>query len=156
MPNLSQSAPKKIKKNNSSDSGCSSDSEKTVESVEKISEKPLDTLKEEVENVDLKRKLTELATPPAKFQKKDKTPNTPFRRVKDEEELDENYLKKFGKNAFDNKRGAEGSWGEKANKDLIHTRGKSFRHEKTKKKRGSYRGGKIDLNTYSIKFDESS
>jgi nucleolin len=51
--------------------------------------------------------------------------------------------------------GAQGSWGEKANKDLINTRGKSFRHEKTKKKRGSYRGGKIDTNTYSIKFEES-
>ena len=53
-----------------------------------------------------------------------------------------------------NKKGAEGSWGEKANKDLIHTRGKSFRHEKTKKKRGSYRGGKIDMNSYSIKFED--
>ena len=53
-------------------------------------------------------------------------------------------------------KGAEGSWGEKANKDLINTRGKSFRHEKTKKKRGSYRGGKIDSeNSFSIKFDES-
>jgi hypothetical protein len=28
--------------------------------------------------------------------------NEPFRRVKDED-LDENYLKKFGKNAFDHK-----------------------------------------------------
>ena len=52
--------------------------------------------------------------------------------------------------------GARGSWGEKANADLIHTRGKSFRHEKTKKKRGSYHGGKIDsVNTYSIKFEDS-
>lgn len=39
------------------------------------------------------------------------------------------------------KKGARGSWGEKANQDLKYTRGKSFRHEKTKKKRGSYRGG---------------
>ena len=31
--------------------------------------------------------------------------------------------------------------------------GKSFRHEKTKKKRGSYRGGTIDTQVYSIKFD---
>lgn len=53
------------------------------------------------------------------------------------------------------KRGAEGSWGEKASNDLIKTRGKSFRHEKTKKKRGSYRGGKIDTNSYSIKYDSS-
>ena len=31
--------------------------------------------------------------------------------------------------------------------------GKSFRHEKTKKKRGTYRGGAIDTQVYSIKFD---
>jgi hypothetical protein len=54
------------------------------------------------------------------------------------------------------KAGARGSWGEKANADLINTRGKSFRHEKTKKKRGSYHGGKIDsVNSFSIKFDNS-
>ena len=49
--------------------------------------------------------------------------------------------------------GASGSWGEKAHQDLKHTRGKSFRHEKTKKKRGSYRGGAIDMSVHSIKFD---
>lgn len=83
-------------------------------------------------------------------------------------------MKKIGKNAFENKvreisiilnfianivlsqAGARGSWGEKANADLRNTRGKSFRHEKTKKKRGSYHGGKIDsVNTFSIKFDDS-
>ena len=31
--------------------------------------------------------------------------------------------------------------------------GKSFRHEKTKKKRGSYRGGPIDTQVYSHKFE---
>jgi len=31
--------------------------------------------------------------------------------------------------------------------------GKSFRHEKTKKKRGSYRGGSINTGVNSIKFD---
>jgi hypothetical protein len=34
-----------------------------------------------------------------------------------------------------------------------HCRG--FRHEKTKKKRGTYRGGQIDLGTHSIKFENS-
>ena len=33
----------------------------------------------------------------------------------------------------------------KASADLIVTKGKSFRHEKNKKKRGSYRGGSIDI-----------
>ncbi|CAF1282431.1 unnamed protein product, partial [Didymodactylos carnosus] len=79
---------------------------------------------------------------------------SPFRRVKDED-ADPEYLKLVGKNSFDNKHGARGSWGEKASQDLINTRGKSFRHEKTKKKRGSYRGGKIDTQIYSIQFDDS-
>ncbi|KAJ8952476.1 hypothetical protein NQ318_003271 [Aromia moschata] len=48
---------------------------------------------------------------------------------------------------------SRGSWGERANLDLKHTRGKSFRHEKTKKKKGSYRGGTIDTSVNSIKFD---
>lgn len=47
---------------------------------------------------------------------------------------------------------ARGSWGEKANLDLKNTRGKSFRHEKTKKKRGNYKGGAIDMGVNSIKF----
>lgn len=51
-------------------------------------------------------------------------------------------------------RGARGSWGERANEDLRFTRGKSFRHEKTKKKRGSYRGGQIDVTVNSIRFDD--
>lgn len=39
--------------------------------------------------------------------------------------------------------------------DLIVTRGKGFRAEKTKKKRGSYRGGQIDFQSNSIKFGAS-
>ena len=79
------------------------------------------------------------------FQKKS---NEPFRRVKAEnitiekEELKDNSFK-----AFD-------SWGAKANQDLIVTKGKSFRHEKTKKKRGSYRGGEINVGVNSFKFDD--
>ncbi|CAK9142299.1 unnamed protein product [Ilex paraguariensis] len=30
---------------------------------------------------------------------------------------------------------------------------RDFRHEKTKKKRGSYRGGQIDLQSHSVKFN---
>ena len=50
-------------------------------------------------------------------------------------------------------KGAIGSWGEKAHRDLIVTKGKSFRHEKTKKKRGTYMGGAIDQGVHSVKFD---
>ena len=35
----------------------------------------------------------------------------------------------------------------------VQVRGKDFRHEKTKKKRGSYRGGVIDHAVNSFKFD---
>ncbi len=51
--------------------------------------------------------------------------------------------------------GNEG-WGAKANDILSKVRGKDFRHEKTKKKRGSYRGGAIDTNaaSASIRFAE--
>ena len=41
-----------------------------------------------------------------------------------------------------------------ATADLIVTRGKSFRHEKTKKKRGSYKGGAINTGVASFKFDD--
>ncbi|CAJ0628901.1 11539_t:CDS:2 [Entrophospora sp. SA101] len=56
-------------------------------------------------------------------------------------------------NSFLAKRGAIGSYGEKAHKDLIKVRGKNFRAQKTKKKKGSYRGGKIDKESHSIKFN---
>ncbi|RKP40097.1 SRP40, C-terminal domain-containing protein, partial [Dimargaris cristalligena] len=55
-------------------------------------------------------------------------------------------------NTFTNKGGAGGSYGEKANNDLIVTRGKRFTAEKNKKKRGAYTGGRIDLDSHSIKF----
>merc|ERR1712043_100894 len=76
-----------------------------------------------------------------------KKSNEPFRRVKAEDITIENEaLKDNSFKAFD-------SWGAKANQDLIVTKGKSFRHEKTKKKRGSYRGGKINVGVNSIRFD---
>merc|ERR1711973_1023824 len=72
--------------------------------------------------------------------------NEPFRRVKSEDvvikrkELRDNSYQDFD------------TWGNKANQDLIVTKGKSFRAEKTKKKRGSYRGGAINVGVNSIKF----
>ena len=50
--------------------------------------------------------------------------------------------------------GAAG-WGARANDVLSKVRGKDFRHEKTKKKRGSYRGGAIELGAVnSIKLGD--
>ncbi|KAI9328392.1 SRP40, C-terminal domain-containing protein, partial [Obelidium mucronatum] len=56
-------------------------------------------------------------------------------------------------NRFEAKGGAISSYGMKAHQDLIVTRGKGFTAEKNKKKRGSYRGGLIDQQSYSIKFN---
>ncbi|ORX90377.1 hypothetical protein K493DRAFT_230804 [Basidiobolus meristosporus CBS 931.73] len=83
--------------------------------------------------------------------KSKRTPNTPFCRIKDEDVVfhDERLMD----NTFMSKGGSLGSYGHKAHNDLIVTRGKGFTKEKNKKKRGSYRGGKIDLESHSIKFN---
>ena len=45
-------------------------------------------------------------------------------------------------------------YGVRAERDLQLTRGAGFRKEKNKKKRGSYAGGEITLESHSIKFDD--
>ncbi|XP_040590396.1 nucleolar and coiled-body phosphoprotein 1-like, partial [Mesocricetus auratus] len=97
-------------------------------------------------------KKVKLQTPNTfpKRKKADKRASSPFRRVREEEiEVDS----RVADNSFDAKRGAAGDWGERANQVLKFTKGKSFRHEKTKKKRGSYRGGSISVQVNSVKFD---
>lgn len=79
-----------------------------------------------------------------------KVTNTSFRRVKSEE-----WVGKRGSmdNTYESTFGAAG-WGFKAQQVLGQVRGKDFRHEKTKKKRGSYMGGKIDSSArFSFKYD---
>jgi len=91
-------------------------------------------------------------TQKSKKKQKKGEKNAPFRRVVSEEVEVPDVLQD---NSFDAKINAQGDWGEKANNDLRFTRGKSFRHEKTKKKRGSYKGGAINTSVSSIKFDDS-
>merc|ERR1719341_2980003 len=82
-----------------------------------------------------------------KFASKRKS-NTPFRRVVAEEiEVDPRLADNSANSSFD-------TWGAKATQDLIVTKGKSFRHEKTKKKRGSYKGGPINMGVASFKFED--
>ncbi|TPX33160.1 hypothetical protein SmJEL517_g03838 [Synchytrium microbalum] len=84
--------------------------------------------------------------------KKSKTnKGTPFQRVKiDEVTYFDESLKD---NSFHSK---TDEYGMRAHQDLIVTRGKGFRAEKTKKKRGSYRGGPIDTSvSSSFKFKYS-
>jgi hypothetical protein len=47
----------------------------------------------------------------------------------------------------------EHNYGAQAHRDLIVTRGDGFRKEKQKKKRGAYRGGVIDFESRSFKFE---
>jgi hypothetical protein len=76
-----------------------------------------------------------------------------FQRVKiDEVEFADEKLQD---NSYWAKSGAEVGYGAKAQEILGQVRGRDFRHEKTKKKRGSYRGGQIDLDSHSIKFNYS-
>ncbi|TXG61111.1 hypothetical protein EZV62_012474 [Acer yangbiense] len=82
-------------------------------------------------------------------------PNTvkAFQRVKvDDVVFTDERLKD---NSYWAKDGAEIGYGAKAQEVLGQVRGRDFRHEKTKKKRGSYRGGLIDLQTHSVKFNYS-
>ncbi|VDO86876.1 unnamed protein product [Schistosoma margrebowiei] len=77
--------------------------------------------------------------------------NGPFRRV---DEKDVFIHPNLRDNSFEAKRNARGSWGEKANRDFKFTSGKAFKQEKTKKKRGSYSGGSLSLDSCSFKFNE--
>jgi hypothetical protein len=58
-------------------------------------------------------------------------------------------------NSFTAKSGAAGSYGERAHRDLAPTKGRDFRQEKNKKKKGGYRGGHIDMGVHSIQFPSS-
>ncbi|XP_077253817.1 uncharacterized protein LOC143892819 isoform X2 [Tasmannia lanceolata] len=76
-----------------------------------------------------------------------------FQRVKVEEV--EFVDERLQDNSYWAKGGADSGYGAKAQEVLGQVRGRDFRHEKTKKKRGSYRGGQIDLQSHSIKFNYS-
>jgi hypothetical protein len=78
--------------------------------------------------------------------------NTPFQRI--DPNLKLSLMPEMQDNSFDaDAQGRGTSWGQKAHEDLIVTRGKGFRHEKTKKKRGTYRGGQLTMEVRSVKFN---
>ncbi|KAL5225811.1 hypothetical protein ABZP36_012450 [Zizania latifolia] len=94
-------------------------------------------------------------TKPNKRQKISTEPKTvnAFQRVKlDNVKFADDRLQD---NSYWAKDGADSGYGAKAQEILGQVRGRGFRHEKTKKKRGAYRGGQIDLQTHSIKFNNS-
>ncbi|GKV00296.1 hypothetical protein SLEP1_g13010 [Rubroshorea leprosula] len=80
-------------------------------------------------------------------------PKKPFQRVNVDEVV---FIdKRLEDNSYWAKDGADTGYGAKAEEVLGQVRGRDFRHEKTKKKRGSYRGGQIDLQSHSVKFNYS-
>jgi len=91
-------------------------------------------------------------TPTKTNSAKEREPGKPFSRVNDEEWLQVIHDEKLKDNTYAGTYGDAG-YGHKASQKLVQVRGKQFRHEKTKKKRGSYRGGTIDLKSNSIKFE---
>ena len=75
-----------------------------------------------------------------------KAQNVPFSRIAPDTKVDP----KLASNKY-----VPYDYAERAYRDLIVTKGKEFTKEKNKKKRGSYRGGTIDVNgRKGIKFDD--
>lgn len=71
--------------------------------------------------------------------------NSPFQRVPKDTPIDERFSNKY--KSYD--------YADQAHYDLSVTRGKGFTKEKNKKKRGSYRGGPIDIGGgRGIKFED--
>jgi hypothetical protein len=146
----------------SSESSSSEDEEEN-EKVEENIQKPQNTPTPVAVAKSKKRKLEEdandsttasTATTPTKSAKQSAEKPVPFKRVRAEEvEFLDNRLRD---NSFMGKSGGGDTYGMKAHQDLIVTRGKGFTKEKNKKKRGSYKGGKIDVGSHSIKFANSS
>ncbi|KAI9839435.1 MAG: hypothetical protein M1837_002084 [Sclerophora amabilis] len=74
-----------------------------------------------------------------------KTQNKPFSRIPEDLQVDE----RVASNAY-----VPYNYADRAHQDLIITKGKGFTKEKNKKKRGSYRGGMIDVDgRKGIKFE---
>ncbi|KAE8665088.1 Autoinhibited Ca(2+)-ATPase 10 isoform 1 [Hibiscus syriacus] len=103
-------------------------------------------------NIEKNRKHSEQKSS-KKQQNGSAQPKKPFQRVNVEEVVFVDS--RLEDNSYWAKDGAETGYGAKAQEVLGQVKGRGFRHEKTKKKRGSYRGGQIDFNSHSVKFNYS-
>jgi len=159
-PAKKKKSKKSKKQEEAADAEEEEEEEKPKAKKSKREEKPADEATSEV---------AEAAAKGGKQGKQGKGGNVPFQRIKSDEV---SYLKVKGgqteaqrllDNTFESKfkdTYADGEvredYGAKASAILAAVRGKDFRHEKTKKKRGTYKGGPIDMNSNSIKFVNSS
>ena len=85
--------------------------------------------------------------------KKRRTQGTPFKRI-DESKV-EYQIDALRDNRFE-AQFSPGHFSQRAHETLIKVRGKGFRHEMTKAKRGNYRGGQVNIHEVnSFKFPDS-
>jgi len=140
----------KMKKSSSSSSSSSSDSDSDEKTVVK---KPEDVPEENNSGPGKKRKASEIHGTPEENdrgnfsdQKRQRSNSGRFQRVDSGKTQFENS--KLANNSYFSKGGE--SWGARAQEDLGKVKGNRFRHEKTKKKRGSYRGGEISYAINSV------
>jgi len=75
-----------------------------------------------------------------------------FKRV-DVDVWNKEIIQGLDDNSYEKQFGHEG-YGFKAHSVLINVRGKDFRHEKTKRKRTTYRGGEISFASNSFKYED--
>jgi len=131
----------------SSDSSDSSEDEKKKKQKQNNDNNKMEVTTPQVGADSKKRKAdTENNNTPNKRQKTQASPNTRYHRIdaskiqiEDQRLKDNSYWAKGGE-----------SWGANASQTLLKVKGDRFRHEKTKKKRGSYRGGKIGTSVNSV------
>eukprot|EP00976_Prorocentrum_cordatum_P043341 877647-Prorocentrum_minimum.AAC.1 len=150
-PKAKASATKRKKEESSEDEESSSDEEEEEEEKPKANGK---RKAEEAEDGEATPAAKKANTGSTNSPKTPKT-NTPFQRVNVAEWSGK--LKGIGEdNSYWAMKNADQGWGAKAQEVLGQVKGKGFRHEKTKKKRGSYRGGLIhDNQVNSIPFENS-
>jgi hypothetical protein len=97
-----------------------------------------------------KKKMENLPTPKDSLAE---SPKKRFQRVDPSKVTFVNEILKD--NTYKN--GSSGTFADKANQDLLPTRGKSFTKEKNKKKKWAYKGGSIDTSgVHSFKFPSDS
>ncbi|KAK9099787.1 hypothetical protein Scep_023217 [Stephania cephalantha] len=131
---------------------------KDLNGLSSVKDSPDELIKENstnngLENSEPVKSATQKSTKKQQNRSAEPKAATPFQRVKvDQVEFADDRLQD---NSYWAKDGAETGYGAKAQEVLGQVRGRDFRHEKTKKKRGSYRGGQIDQQSHSIKFQYS-
>jgi cytoskeletal protein RodZ len=145
----------------SSDSD-SSDSDSSDEDEDE-DDKQAVIAKKEAERIEKIKKSAEasaawMASAPSSAQKStpktkgERSPGVAFTRV-DADVWNKEIIEGLEDNSYIHAFGQDG-YGAKASATLMQVQGKRFQHEKTKKKRGSYRGGEITLASNSFKYSD--